>query len=161
LVLAERSLQAQIPHNHCFGCGPANKAGLNLESFWTGEGPSVARFVPQQHHCAAPLHFVNGGILATLIDCHCICTAYAAGYRDKGRAIGTKPAIHFVTGAMTLRYLRPVPIAGPLELFAEISARTDTGYRVSCTLESEGKTRVSAEVTAVEVSDAWMQQNEQ
>ena len=120
----------------------------------------MARFVPQPQHCAAPLHFVNGGILATLIDCHCICTAYAAGYRDAGRAMGTGAAIHFVTAAMTLRYLRPAPIAGPLELFAEIAAKTDTGYQVSCTLQSEGKARVSAEVTAVQVSDAWMRKNE-
>jgi hypothetical protein len=156
--LAELSLQAQIPHNNCFGCGPANKAGLNLESFWTGEGLSVAHFAPQPHHCAAPRHFVNGGILATLIDCHCICTAYAAGYRDAGRPLGSHPQLHFVTAELHLRYRRPAPIAGPLRLIADIAGEIDNGYLVSCTLESLGKTCVSADVSAVQVSDSWMQQ---
>ncbi len=116
----------------------------------------MARFVPQPHHCAAPTHFVNGGILATLIDCHCICTAYAAGYRDAGRPPGSHPEIHFVTAAMTLQYLRPAPIAGPLELSATIAGKSDKQYRLSCTLEAQGKTCVRGEVTAVQVSAAWM-----
>ncbi|MGD8324441.1 MAG: hotdog domain-containing protein [Gammaproteobacteria bacterium] len=116
----------------------------------------MARFVPQQHHCAAPLHVVNGGILATLMDCHCICTAIAAGYRDAGRPIGSQPNIHFVTAGMTLQYLRPAPIAGPLALFAEIARATDNGYLVSCTLEAGGKCCVIGEVSAARVSDAWM-----
>lgn len=120
----------------------------------------MARFVPQPHHCAGAPHFVNGGILATLIDCHCVCTAYAAGYRDAGRVIGTAPAIHFVTGEMSLRYLRPAPIAGLLELSAAIAGRSDKGYRVSCTLQVQGKTCVSAHVFAAQVSEAWMKQNE-
>lgn len=155
-MLADVSLQAQIPHNNCFGCGPDNKAGLNLESFWTGEGPSVARFVPQPHHCAAPLHFVNGGILATLIDCHCICTAYAAGYRDAGRPMGSKPTIHFVTADICLQYRRPAPIAGPLQLTADIAEKIDNGYRVRCTLDVQGKVCVTADVSAIQVSESWM-----
>lgn len=159
-MLADRSLQAQIPHNHCFGCGPANTAGLNLESFWTGEGPSVARFAPQPHHCAAPKHFVNGGILATLIDCHCICTAIAAAYRAQGRAIGSQPNINLVTAGMTLRYRRPAPIDSPLHLAAQIDAQIHNGYRVSCTLSARGKVCVTADVDAIQVADAWMQQQQ-
>jgi acyl-coenzyme A thioesterase PaaI-like protein len=156
--LAELSLQAQIPHNNCFGCGPANTAGLNLESFWTGEGPCVARYAPQPHHCAAPTHVVNGGILATLVDCHCICTATAAAYRDAGRPIGSQPEIYFATAALKLKYLRPAPIAGPLDLAAHIAGEIDNGYRVSCTLKAQGKTCVVADVAAVQVSESWMKE---
>ena len=116
----------------------------------------MARFVPQPHHCAAPTHFVNGGILATLIDCHCICTAYAAGYLQSGRAIGTEPVLHYVTGSMQLHYRRPTPIAGPLDLAAEIGAEIDNGYRVSCTLEAQGKVCVTAQVSAIQVSESWI-----
>jgi acyl-coenzyme A thioesterase PaaI-like protein len=156
--LAEVSLQAQIPHNHCFGCGPANKAGLNLESFWTGEGPSAARFMPQPHHCAAPTHFVNGGILATLIDCHCVCTCVAAAYFRARRPLGSAPGIYFATANMTLTYLRPTPISVALDLEAEIVAEIDKGYRVSCKLEAAGKICVTGEVCAVQVSESWMKQ---
>ena len=159
--MAEDSLQAQIPHNHCFGCGPGNKAGLNLESFWTGEGASVARFVPQPHHCAAPSHFVNGGIIATLIDCHCICTATAAAYRRAGRAPGSIPHIYLVTASLAVRYLRPAPIAGPLELFADIKAVERKTFTLGCTLEARGKTCASAEVVAVQVGESWMDAEQQ
>jgi acyl-coenzyme A thioesterase PaaI-like protein len=154
--LAEVSLQAQIPHNHCFGCGPDNSAGLNLESFLTGEGSSVARFVPQPHHCAAPPHFVNGGIIATVIDCHCICTASAEAYRLENRAIGSTPHLHFATARMAVEYLRPAPIDGPLMLTATIASQLSKGFVVGCKLEVSGRLCATAEVTAIRVGEAWM-----
>lgn len=30
---------------------------------------------PDQKFAAGPRHFLNGGIIATLLDCHCLCTA--------------------------------------------------------------------------------------
>ena len=116
----------------------------------------MARFAPQPHHCAAPPHFVNGGIIGTLIDCHCICTAIAAAYFDAGRAIGSAPELFLVTADLRLQFRRPTPIAGPLNLYADIAARLDNGYRVSCKLEVQKKVCVEAEVTAVQVSQAWM-----
>ena len=116
----------------------------------------MARFVPQPHHCAAPLHFVNGGILGTLIDCHCICTAIAAAYLDQGRPIGSAPELFLVTADMRLRYRRPTPISGPVDLAAQISDRLDNGYLVSCTLQVQGKVCVEGEVTAIQVSESWM-----
>lgn len=117
----------------------------------------MAHFAPQPHHCAAPTHFVNGGILATLIDCHCICTAMAAGYLRERRPIGSRPEIHYVTGAMSLAYRRPVPIDQTLELYADIAAEIDKGLRLSCKLDAGRKTCVVAEVTAIRVSQTWMQ----
>jgi len=155
---ADISLQAQIPHNNCFGCGPGNASGLNLESFLTGEGSSVARFVPQPHHCAAPLHFVNGGIIATLIDCHCICTATAQAYRLVDRALGSAPHLWFATSRMTIEYLRPAPIEGPLTLYATVESQLRNGFLVRCTLEAREKTCAQAAVTAVQVGESWMQQ---
>jgi acyl-coenzyme A thioesterase PaaI-like protein len=159
-MLAEISLQAQIPHNNCFGCGPDNAAGLNLESFLTGEGSSVARFVPQPEHCAAPLHVVNGGIIATLIDCHCICTATAEAYRLAGRALGSVPHIYFATSRMSIEFLRPAPIEGPLTLHATVGARFGNGFLLRCKLEARAKICAQAEVTAVQVSESWMQKKE-
>ena len=104
--MAERSLQAQISHNHCYGCGPLNERGLTLESYGSGVGPSRACFVPEPHHCAGPKHFVNGGILTTLIDCHCICTATAAAYLSERRAIGTEPYLCFATSKLAVELLR-------------------------------------------------------
>ncbi len=116
----------------------------------------MARFVPQPAHCAAPSHFVNGGIIATLIDCHCICTATAEAYRLENRDIGSTPHLHFVTARMVVDYLRPAPIEGPLMLTAAISSQLSKGFVVGCKLEVSGRLCATAEVTAIRVGEAWM-----
>lgn len=116
----------------------------------------MARFVPQAHHCAAPPHFVNGGIIATLIDCHCICTATAAAYQRQRRPLGSSPHIYLATARLAISYARPAPIAGPLQLSARITAATDTQVTVACTLEVQGKFCATGEVLAVVVPPSWM-----
>jgi acyl-coenzyme A thioesterase PaaI-like protein len=151
------ALQDQLPHNNCYGCGPRNDKGLRIKSYWRGSGPSVATFKPEAHHCSGPRHFVNGGILATLIDCHCVCTAIAAAYLAEGRPIGSEPEIHFATTALELKYLRPTPMESELHLAAMPEAQTPDRYVVSCELSAAGKVRVSATVEAVRVPASWMQ----
>jgi len=154
--LTERALQEQIPHNHCFGCGPANDGGLHLKSYWSGAGPSRARFSPEPHHCAGPTHFVNGGIIATLIDCHAVCTATAAAYTSEHRPIGSSPRLYFATASLDVRYLRPAPMDAELELEAELSRQTQNGYSVFCRLSANGKVCAEGKLEAVRVPEAWM-----
>jgi acyl-coenzyme A thioesterase PaaI-like protein len=116
----------------------------------------VARFTPEPCHCAGPTHFVNGGILATVIDCHCVCTAMATAYRDSGREIGSKPDLHYATTRLELQYLRPTPIDAEIELQARVIERTERTYVLSCELKARGKTRVRAEVEAIAVPESWM-----
>jgi acyl-coenzyme A thioesterase PaaI-like protein len=150
------AIQDLIPHNHCFGCGPDNEHGLRLKSYWDGSGFSVARFVPQAHHCAGPAHFVNGGILATIVDCHCICTAMAAASYAAGRMPGAAPHDYFATASLDVVYKRPTPIDEPLELAAEIVRGGDRDYVLSCAITAAGKETVTATVAAVRVPDTWM-----
>jgi acyl-coenzyme A thioesterase PaaI-like protein len=150
------ALQDQIPHNHCFGCGPDNSRGLRLKSFWDGTGPSVAKFTPQWHHCAGPKHFVNGGVLATVVDCHCVCTAAAAAYFEAGRPIGEAPHLHYATANLELTYRRPTPIAAELTLSADVVKRCPSSYVLSCTITVAGKVSVEARVEAVPVPDSWI-----
>ena len=102
---------------------------------------------------------MNGGIIATVIDCHCVCTAAAAAYRDDGREIGSLPDIYFATAKLELQYMRPTPIAAELEIRARIEARTERTYVLSCELLAEGKPRVSARVEAIQVPPSWMLDN--
>ena len=62
---------------HCYGCGRFNDHGLQLKTRWDGDD-TVARFSPRAYHTAIP-GFVYGGLLASLIDCHAMGTAAAAG----------------------------------------------------------------------------------
>lgn len=119
----------------------------------------MTRFTPEPSHCAGPKHFVNGGILATVIDCHCVCTAAAQAYRDSGREIGSEPHLHYATARLELTYLRPTPIDAELELTARIIDRTERTYVLSCELNAGGKTRVTATLEAIQVPESWMHRN--
>jgi acyl-coenzyme A thioesterase PaaI-like protein len=116
----------------------------------------VARFTPEPYHCAGPTHFVNGGIIATLIDCHCVCTAAAAAYRDAGREIGGEPHFHYATVTLDVEYLRPTPIAVELTLEATITERTERTYVLSCELVARGKTCARGSVEAIRVPEDWI-----
>jgi acyl-coenzyme A thioesterase PaaI-like protein len=150
------ALQDLLPHNHCFGCGPHNPDGLRIKSYWSGTELSVARFTPEPYHCAGPAHFVNGGILATVIDCHSICTAAGWAYRDAGREIGTGADLYYATSKLALAYLRPTPMHSELTLEARVVDLTDRTYVLSCALRARGKTCVEATVEAIRVSASWM-----
>ena len=49
-----------------------------------GGDEAVSTFTPQPFHMAGPTNVLNGGIIGTVIDCHCICTAFADAYRREG-----------------------------------------------------------------------------
>jgi acyl-coenzyme A thioesterase PaaI-like protein len=155
-AVSPAAFQDSLPHNHCFGCGPDNPNGLRIKSYWSGDELSVARFTPEPYHCAGPRHFVNGGILATLIDCHCICTAAAMAYRDQGREIGSDPDLHYATAQLKLEYLRPTPIGTELELQARIVERGERVYVVSCELRARDRICVQASVQAISVPASWV-----
>ena len=116
----------------------------------------MARFTPEPYHCAGPRHFVNGGILATLVDCHGVCTAAAFAYRDQGREIGSQPDLIYATSRLTLEYLRPTPIAATLELTARVAERRERVYVISCELAARDKLCVRAQIEAIQVPASWV-----
>lgn len=116
----------------------------------------MARFTPEAYHCAGPRHFVNGGIIATLIDCHSICTAAATAYRDAGREPGAGAELHYATGRLEIDYLRPTPIGTELVLEARIVEKTERSYVVSSELAANGKVCARARVVAVRVPESWV-----
>lgn len=148
------AFQDRIPDNRCWGCGPLNPDGLQIKSRWDGD-EAVCTFRPSPAHMAGPPHVLNGGIIATVLDCHAVCTAIADGYRREGREIGTGEAIWYATGRLEVRYLRPTPLAAPVRLRARIVAREGRKTRLEVTLTSAGATCAEAEVLAVRVPSAW------
>ena len=76
--------------SHCYGCGRLNERGLQIKSYWLGD-EAVCIHTPPPEHTAIP-GYVYGGLIASLIDCHCTGTAAAAGYRAAGRSMETSPA---------------------------------------------------------------------
>ena len=153
--MKEIAFQDQIGDNFCFGCGPANAKGLQIKSYWNGIRSSTCTYQPESNHSAGPIQILNGGIIATLIDCHCVCTAMAYAYYEKGMAIGAGPTIWYATASLQINYLRPAPIAKPVILKADIIEVGEKKSILNCSLTSAGKECATGKVVAVLVPSDW------
>lgn len=152
------SIQEAIPNNHCWGCGTLNPVGLHIHSHFEGD-ESVCVHVPGAEFMAGPTHVLNGGILATLVDCHCVCTAIADAYRSEGRAVGEPPEIWYATASLHLDYRHPTPLGGPVTLRAIITGRSSRKRTLRCRVDAGGTTTVEATVVAVRVPPEWRDPN--
>jgi acyl-coenzyme A thioesterase PaaI-like protein len=149
------AFQDQMHDNFCWGCGADNHAGLRLRSWWDDDTTALARWTPAAEHAAGPRHVVNGGIIATVLDCHGVCTAVADAHRRQGRAIGTSPEIWYATTSITVDYLRPTPLGPELTLRATVASVDGQRTVVDCVLEAAGKPRATARVATVQVPEEW------
>jgi acyl-coenzyme A thioesterase PaaI-like protein len=150
---------ARIGFQHCWGCGVANEHGLRLRSAWSEADPdeAICRWQPEAYHVAAP-GIVNGGILATLIDCHSAATAVAAAYRALARPIGEGETLAYVTATLAVAYLRPTPAAGPLTLHARVTEKTERTITVACSVMSpSGEECARGTAVMVRVPATWRQ----
>lgn len=147
-------IQDQLADNHCFGCSPDNPHGHHIKSTWDGER-SICHFSPKPWHCAGSPHYVYGGLIASLIDCHSVCSAIAEAYQREGRAIGEGETIFYVTGSLNISYLKATPIAGPLVLEARLSEAGRRKSVVLCTLSVNGELCAKAELVAIRVPASW------
>ena len=82
------SIQDQLVDNHCWGYEADNPEGLQLKSYWDGGVGHEPCSSPTPASPPGPYHVLNGGIIATLLDCHGVCTAIAHAYGDERRPHG-------------------------------------------------------------------------
>ena len=150
------AFQDEIPNNHCWGCGSENSHGLQIKSFWSGD-EAICTWHPEPHYVAGPKHILNGGVIATVIDCHCICTAIAAAYREEGRSMNSKPQIWYATASIDISYLRPSPINQPVNLVAKIQEMKPKKTTLICSLFVEKDECARGEVVAVRVIPQWLE----
>ena len=148
--MQEAAFQDQGSVHHCHGCGADNPRGLRIKSYWDGD-EAVATWTAAPHHCGGTPEILNGGIIASLIDCHGLNLAIAQAYRAEGRPIGSAPRIGYVTASMNISYLKPAPIAEPVELRARIVKIDGRKAWVNCTLSAAGVLRASGEVLGIRV----------
>jgi acyl-coenzyme A thioesterase PaaI-like protein len=137
---------------HCYGCGRLNERGLHLKTYWDGE-ETVTRFTPADHLIAIP-GYVNGGLLASLLDCHGTGTAAGAAYRGENRGMDTPPAHRFVTASLHVEYLRPTPLGVELEVRGRVKAIQGRKVVVEATISAAGHVTVTGEVVAVEMPES-------
>jgi acyl-coenzyme A thioesterase PaaI-like protein len=155
--MSENPIQDYYPDEIaiCYGCGRDNPDGLHLQTYWDGE-EGVCRFTPRPHHTAFP-GFVYGGLVASLIDCHSMGTAIAAAYDAAGRAPDTEPEITYVTGSLSVRYLKPTPMGVELVLRSKVTEMHEKKATVVTSVLADGVECVTGEVVAVRVPSRMMQ----
>jgi acyl-coenzyme A thioesterase PaaI-like protein len=148
--MRELSFQEQGSVRYCHGCGADNAGGLQIKSYWDAS-EAVATWKAEPHHCGGSKDILNGGIIASLIDCHSLNLAIATAYRAEGRPIGSPPRIAYVTANLNISYLRPTPIDETLELRARISKLEGRKSWVSCALSAAGEICAKGEVLGIRV----------
>jgi len=144
----ELSLQERYgPESVCYGCGPANPRGLHVRSFASRHSVEVAAdWQPEPHHHAF-MSILNGGVIGTLLDCHCNWTA---AFYLMGR-LGLDAPPTTVTAEYHVNLVKPTPADLSVRLRAHVVEATDERATVEATLESEGVVTATCSGTFVAV----------
>ena len=148
MTMSEEYIQDLWPEEgtYCWGCGKNNKHGLQLKSHWEDD-ETIAIWEPKEYHLAFP-GVLNGGIIATLIDCHGTGTANAAAH--KAADDFNEHYVH-VTAAISVKYLRPTPMDKPVTLRARVIEMNEGKITVACKVYSGDKKCATGEVHTVQV----------
>lgn len=100
----------------CFGCSPSNPSGLGLRFQRRGEQVEAEYSVPDHFHGAPGI--THGGIVATILDeVSCAAVVFV---EDQ----------FVVTGELTIRYEKPVPVGEVLTITAQVVDRSHPKYLI-------------------------------
>jgi acyl-coenzyme A thioesterase PaaI-like protein len=125
---------ASVPHDEeivfpasgfCFGCSPANPAGLHLRFFRAGDGICCDATLGATYQGATEI--VHGGIQAVLLD-EASC---AAAFFTRGTYV--------VTGRLAIRYRRPCPTGALLHVRAHVVADEGRYFTVAAAMRVDGR----------------------
>lgn len=90
--------------------GAEIRTRMDFRSKPTGMAARAAyRFRPQPNQRACP-GVLYGGMIASIMDCHCIGTAIAGAYDREERPPGSLPMIMHVTASLNVSYLKSTPM---------------------------------------------------
>ena len=133
--MSEKAVQDRYaPNSICFGCGPANKEGLQIKSYRTDDGLEM-EFECEEKHQAFP-GVINGGIIGALLDCHGNWTA-AMAIMDRNE-LDTPQCT--VTAQYEVKLKRQTPLGPNLKLKSRVLAMQNDRAEVIIELKADGKT---------------------
>ncbi|MEK7432729.1 MAG: PaaI family thioesterase [Cyanobacteriota bacterium] len=150
--MEKKYFQDFMPGNVCFGCGNDNHEGLQIKSYWENDESVLIWKSEEKYHGWANL--LNGGIIATLIDCHCMGTAMAYAYQSENRELDSQPEYRYATGTLSIKYLKPTSNNSLVELRAKIKEVKGKKTVLTCDVFSDGVKTVESEVIAIRVFDS-------
>jgi acyl-coenzyme A thioesterase PaaI-like protein len=144
--------QNHMPGNVCFGCGQETHDGLKISSFWEGEEAICVWKSEEKYQGWKGI--LNGGVLATLIDCNTMCTAMSAVYQSENRELSSSPTYRYATGTIKVKYLKPTSNLHPVELRAKVIEIKGRKVVLKCIVISQGAITAEADVVAIRVFDS-------
>jgi uncharacterized protein (TIGR00369 family) len=120
--LPELSLSGEGTRFHqCFGCGPTHEIGLRVRCFRAAGEVLSPIVVPRRYE--GPPGAVHGGIVAAYLD----EVLAGAAVHHTGRL--------YVTGELSVRYVKPTPVERPLLGRGRATGTTRKYIDVEATLE--------------------------
>jgi acyl-coenzyme A thioesterase PaaI-like protein len=102
-------------------------------------------FTPWPEHDNG-LGYLNGGIIATVLDCHSAAAVTHEAFRNGWLPL-PGAALPHVTAGLDVRYLRPAPLQETVALYAEVTSSSEAEITAHAWLEWDDKVR--AEITAL------------
>ena len=153
--MPSKFFQDYYPDNYanCYGCGRLNEKGMHIKSCWDGD-ESLCRFTPPIYQSGGFPDYLYGGLIASLIDCHCAGTAAAAKHKQDGFELGQRPLARFVTASLKVDYLKPTPIGIELEIRARVLEIKHRKVTLSAAVVAAGVTTAKGEAIMVQLKDA-------
>src|SRR6516164_4777407 len=115
----------------CFGCGPRHPTGLRVRTFKTEDGVLSPILVPARYE--GPQGATHGGIVTAYLD----EVLAGAAVRATGRLS--------VTGEITVRFVKPVPLEIPILGRGRLTARHERYVDVEGWLEELATSEVLAQ----------------
>jgi|TARA_B100001094_G_scaffold208769_1_gene202703 acyl-coenzyme A thioesterase PaaI-like protein len=144
----DKSVQRQYASSSiCFGCGPANEQGLQINSYRTEYGLEM-KFTPSEEHQAFP-GMLNGGIIGTLMDCHGNWAA-AIALMDQ-QNLEEPPCT--VTASYSISLRRPTPMNTELVITAFAEEMTEDRVNIRMELKAGEKICVTGKGLFVAVKE--------
>lgn len=135
------------PNSICFGCGPANKKGLQIKSYFEGD-ETFCQWTPAPHYEAFP-GVLNGGIIGALLDCHSNWTA--AWHLMKTKQLPRPPCT--VTAYYNTQLKRPTPSHELVQLRAWVTQTQEDRASIQAELTVNNKVCASCEGLFVAVKE--------
>lgn len=136
--MSELSIQeTYFPDVMCFGCGHANHKGLKLRSY-ERDGNIVGAFRPWPEHDNGT-GFLNGGIIATVLDCHGAAGVMLEAHR---RGIDIS-GLAYLTASINVEFHRPTPLLEELSLTADLLEASDDAITVRSQIHFDDKVRAT------------------
>jgi len=137
---------------HCFGCGRLNENGMHIKSYWDGD-ESVCRYTPAPQFTGGFPGNIYGGLIMSLVDCHCAGTAAAAKLREDGLLPGDKPLTRFVTASIKVDFLKPTPAGIEIEIRGRVVEITNRKVIISATVLADGVITAKGEGIMVQLPE--------